>query len=67
MGIGEVLTRGGLGVAVGTVFRVDEVTRSICWEVEVKNNVGDIANDTGLRVGIREFIKVADEDGEGFW
>lgn len=52
MGIEDVLGRGGLGVAVGTVFRVDEVTRIVCWEVEVKLDVEDIFTGSGLEVGI---------------
>jgi hypothetical protein len=43
MDIGDVLGRGGLGVAVGIVFRVDDVTKILCCEVEVKFDVKDIA------------------------
>ena len=52
MGIEDVLGHGGLGVAVRTVFRVDEVTRIVCWEGEVKVDVEDIFIGSGLKVDI---------------
>jgi hypothetical protein len=52
MDIGDVLGRDGLGGAVGTVFSVDGVMRSVCWEVEVKVDVVDIVIGRGLEVDI---------------
>lgn len=52
MGFGDVLGCGGLGVAVRTVLSVDEVTGRVCWEVEVKIDVGDIFIGSRLRVDI---------------
>jgi hypothetical protein len=55
MDVGDVLGRGGMGGAVGTagaVFRVDDVTRMVCWEVEVKVDVEDRVIGRGLGMDI---------------
>jgi hypothetical protein len=65
--VGDVLGRGGLGVAVETVFSVDDVTGMVCWEVEVKVDVEDRVIGRGLGMDIWEFVKVADEDSGDFW
>jgi hypothetical protein len=50
--VGDVLGRGGLGVAVETVFSVDDVTGMVCWEVEVKVDVEDRVIGRGLGMDI---------------
>jgi hypothetical protein len=50
MDVGDVLGCGGVGGAVGTVFSVDDVTRMVCWEVEVKVDVEDRVIGRGLGV-----------------
>jgi hypothetical protein len=50
MDVGDVLGRGGLGGAVGTVFSVDDLMRMVCWEVEVKVDVEDRVIGRGLGV-----------------
>ncbi len=52
MDVGDVLGRGGLGGAVGIVFRVDGVMKRVCWEVEVKIDVEDTMIGSGLDVDI---------------
>jgi hypothetical protein len=64
--VGDVLGREGLGVAIGTVFRVDDVMRMVCWEVEVKVDVEDIVIDSGAGLYFWDFVKVADEDSGDF-
>jgi hypothetical protein len=52
MDVGDVLGCEGLGGAVGTVFRVDDVTGMVCWEVELKVDVEDRVIGRGLDMDI---------------